>query len=182
MPQVGEKRLGRDIGKQHAGQKSRFYMWTLCIDCGKGKWTYLRNGQPDSPRCNSCANRKNNLGRTYEKANKWNGGVCNHDGYIDVALKPDHPYYCMCTSNGYVRLHRLIMAQHLNRPLLPFEVVHHLNGNKSDNRLANLKLLPAADDHLCFLLAQRHIAKLERQIEQLKENMRSILEDMVESQ
>jgi hypothetical protein len=44
--------------------------------------------------------------------------------------------------------HRWVMEQHLGRRLLPKEVVHHVNGDRVDNRIENLELFASQGDHL----------------------------------
>ena len=46
---------------------------------------------------------------------------------------------------GNVKQHRRIMEEHLGRKLEPYEVVHHINGVKTDNRIENLQLMTASE-------------------------------------
>lgn len=54
-----------------------------------------------------------------------------------VWYMPDHP---MANSAGAVTEHRLVMAEQMGRPLTADENVHHLNGDRLDNRIENLEL------------------------------------------
>lgn len=66
--------------------------------------------------------------------------ITTKQGYI-LIWKPGHPNSNKGKQKGYVFEHRLVMSEHLGRPLESGEVVHHINGNKSDNRIENLELL-----------------------------------------
>lgn len=72
----------------------------------------------------------------------WNIKKLIRKGDYDYALVPDHPY---ATKNGYVLYHRIVMENHLGRILNKSEVVHHVNGNKHDNRIENLQLLDSKE-------------------------------------
>lgn len=61
----------------------------------------------------------------------------------------------MATQAGYVAEHRLLMAQRLGRMLRPGEVVHHRDGNRQNNDLANLELFQTNADHLRHELTGR---------------------------
>lgn len=79
-----------------------------------------------------------------ERNPRWKGGRWTNDqGYI-LVLRPDHPF---ADRHGYVREHRLVMEKSIGRYLDPKEVVHHMNHQRGDNRIENLKLFPSNGHH-----------------------------------
>lgn len=71
-----------------------------------------------------------------EKNPNWKGGrtVTSH-GYVRVLVGLAHH---LADSKGYAYEHRLIAEKILGRWLRKGEVIHHLNGNKQDNRPENI--------------------------------------------
>jgi len=77
-------------------------------------------------------------GKRGEKSRSWKGGrKVSTSGYV-VIFKPGHPY---ANSNGYIPEHRLVMERHIGRYLDFKELVHHIDSNRKNNVLSNLKIL-----------------------------------------
>ena len=76
-------------------------------------------------------------------------------------------FYQMANKNGYVLEHRLVMARYLERNLHRWEIVHHKNHIRDDNRIENLQLV-SDNRHKQITMLENRIKYLEREIEGLK--------------
>lgn len=83
-----------------------------------------------------------------EANSTWKGGKIAHSSGYVLIRKPNHPR----ASGGYVLEHILVMEGHLGRSLVWFgnndertEVIHHINGNKQDNRIENLEIVTPSE-------------------------------------
>lgn len=76
--------------------------------------------------------------RTLNNSNSsdWSVGIKINRKRVYILIK-NHPY---CNKQGYVLRSRLIMEKKLNRYLTNKEIVHHINGNVSDDDIKNLEL------------------------------------------
>ena len=68
------------------------------------------------------------------------------NGYIYIKRK-NHPY---AGRGGIIPEHRVIMEEHLGRYLLPTEVVHHIDFDRSNNQLENLHLFNNLNEHMKY--------------------------------
>ncbi len=173
MPKLGEARQGRDIKEKEKFPYAR-YIWARCRQCGNKRWardTTLNNVNYTGL-CKSCYARANialfarRIGSNHPR---WKGGrVKTKEGYILRRLYPDDPFYSMVDTHKYVLEHRLVMARQLGRCLKSWEVVHHKNGIRDDNRDENLELLPAPHRHDALTRLANFIRKLERENKRLQ--------------
>lgn len=119
-----------------------------------------------------------------EKHPQWKGGSYTNHGYRYVSINmlsaedQEIAWPMVRKGNAYITEHRLVMARSLGRPLEKHESVHHINGNKMDNRIENLELMGASEHSRMHRDQVREIGRLKQQIAALEaenEYLRSLL-------
>lgn len=97
-----------------------------CAHCG-GVFRPLRSS---SSYCSVPCARVKNGGKNKKDESWW----VNSRGYVEGRVLIDGVI-------RHVKQHRHLMAIHIGRDISPEEDVHHINGNKADNRIENLEIL-----------------------------------------
>ncbi len=162
-PKIGDITRGKDIGKT-----DQAFMWAACISCGKERWIsrwFFYKKKNSTGCCRRCSSmeRLRKIPRPLGRDNpRWKGGRhVDGFGYIVVWVHPDSPFYKMTGLRlNYLREHRLVMAQHLGRCLHSWEIVHHINGDKQDNKISNLQISNHRD-HAALTKMNAEIARLK---------------------
>lgn len=97
--------------------------WYHCIKCGTEYLSYPKEVRRQHGYCSS------GCGHSLPQ------GTCRttEGGYVEVKEQ-----------EGWVLEHRAVMAEAIGRALLPTESVHHINGDRADNKLGNLQLRSGA--------------------------------------
>jgi predicted RNA-binding Zn-ribbon protein involved in translation (DUF1610 family) len=140
MSVIGDIRYGREIGRLNRPASNMKFIWYACPNCGYERWvrySYIQHNLR-SGKCKKCSV------LSAENNPSWKGGkfADKKYGYIHVLLQPDDFFFAMADKNThYVLEHRLVMAKHLGRCLQKWEIVHHKNHIKDDNRIENLKIV-----------------------------------------
>lgn len=128
-PKVGDLATAKSLGKK--GRAIR--IWESCPVCGRERWV-KRNARGTA--CQNCSLPPVHYG---ESNTRWNKAKCTvTNSGLRVHIDEDHPYFKMahiCGKGFAILEHRLIMAMHLGRPLEPWEVVHHIDGNNLNNHV-----------------------------------------------
>ncbi len=110
MPYQGEIKYGREIGQTKGHNPGKKYIWRICISCQEGSWQYLVNGKPQRERCHKCYEKEHTILKM-DAHGSWKGGLLTREGYILAKVSDDSPYRQMADSKGYIKQHRLVMAQ-----------------------------------------------------------------------
>ena len=74
-----------------------------------------------------------------------------------VSKKKNGYLVVTCGENKHKPVHVVIMEEHIGRKLLPNECVHHINHDRSDNRIENLRLMTRSEHSKLHSLERKHL-------------------------
>ena len=162
MFRLGEIKKGWELGY---GDKSHAYQWLACTKCAQCRWVIVRINKPSSSLCIACAR---SAGHSGKKGWRGKSLALSCGGYSVIYLDPTDFFFSMGSqvsrgAGSYVLGHRLVMAKSLGRCLKPWEIVHHRNHIKTDNRIENLQLISE--------LGHKQLTRLEGKIRKIENKL-----------
>ncbi len=173
--ELGEITYGKYIGRFNSAKTQPFIL-IECPECKNKRWTPY-NAKVSPKRCKMChikimlQVRDEILKETHSY--NWKGGRTSQ-GYKWIYIRHNSPFLAMANSNHAIPEHRLVMAQFLGRCLHPWEVVHHKNHIRDDNKIENLELMQVDTHRLITILEskiqyqEKRITRLESRVTQLE--------------
>jgi len=135
---------GRRLSPEHCAKISEAKKGTTLSEAAREKLSIALTGKKRKPFTDEH--------RAKLSATHWRGGEFVSEGYTFVSA-PNHP---SANTGGYVRRHRLVMEIQIGRYLKPEEVVHHIDGDTSNDEFANLLLFHNTSAHSKYHAALRH--------------------------
>ena len=115
----------------------------VCVKCGwvatpTAQGAYRGRHKIIRGLCGTCYSRAYRMGRIAQEARPSENPNTPTKG--DTRTLTKSGYVMVKNQRGFMSEHRYVMEQHLGRRLHKFENVHHINGDRADNRIENLEL------------------------------------------
>lgn len=190
-------KIEKQTSEYYKNRTQKDGLQNYCKECGKSKWgktlqctscpsTFYINHRNVSQRvtslCSQCF-------RQYAIARIIEQNKASAEGFT-VSQKGYKYVTDFSQKHKYKFEHRKIMEEHVQRPLTKEEVVHHIDGDKSNNNISNLYLTTAKEhayahaslERVAFELVKRGMITFDQQtgryklMENVHESFRSVEE------
>jgi len=150
-------------------KRGRASITKICIECGKVFINSNSNNKRQLSCSRECGYKQSQIGRKIEISKEQLENLLEkYPSVVEIVLNTGISYHALrrrmkdhglkykkkeiIRSDGYYgyttkKNHRKILEAHIGRKLLPKESVHHINGDKIDNRIENLFLCDKVSRH-----------------------------------
>lgn len=118
---------------------------------------FLKTKNPTCSR--KCAGKSRSIHYIGKNNPHWKGGRPELYKGRFMVYAPGHPGAKLCNGT-YILEYRLIAEKKVGRPLKDDEIVHHVNGDVTDNRLSNLEIMTQSE-HCTKHMLDRHKKRRE---------------------